>query len=577
MSGSTLLELPPDVDQADADSQDEAAALRAAAEQQPPIPTPVSSLQGGNSQVPWLPPTTARADYGPAMPMPSAAPQQDDSGSLWDALGSAAQQPAANAASQAFSPSNPMAATPDQMAADPSIAAGQQAMVQAAAAQRAAGPTRDIPNSEIWGASPQGGGRPVGMLPADKAYNAQLGASIDRAQADRDQALGAVGDIARNFSDQTNSLVEDSQVAKMAWDADNKRQTDSERAFRQETAENASKIRAKLADMEAQGINPNRYFQNAGTVSNILSAISVGLGGMAALNAHNGGRNPGLEMLNDAISRDIDAQKTDMQHSLEVVGKENDLDNSSFEHQNALLKAERDSTLTAYQIAQNQISKFADLYKGNADVQTSAQKLIQGTQDSLDDRIDALHQRQWQLQKGAMAGVGGAAQQITPKMIGDATIDLIKSGVPAADARRQAIQSFTGRNLDPDSPEKTIAKTGAAGGIGRGAMVLMHRGAQLDTAEAAATELANLTKSGATGTDAWGRMKSLSQTLDSFGFKGAPTSSGLTDMNAAQAAQILQNVRNEKASIQNRLMQVRKLGGVASDVADTPDPSNGVP
>ena len=440
-------------------------------------------------------------------------------------------------------------------------------------------PVPDIPNSALFGAGAPGAApRPVGMSPADKVMNTQLGASIDRAQADRDQALGAVGDIARNFSDQTNALVKDGQVAKMAFDADRKKQADFAQSFQEETKRNASSIRDKLAQLEAQGINPNNYWQKAGTASNILSAISVGLGGMASLNAHNGGRNPGLEMLNDAISRDIDAQKTNLQHSLAVVGKESDLDNDSFEHQNALLKAETESTQTAYQLAQNQLAKQAGLYKDNADVQTNYQKMANGLNESLSSKIDDAHSRQWQLAKNAekMTGVGGAASQITPKMIGDATLDLIKKGFPAEDARRQAIIAFTGKNFAPDSPEKTVQGAAGKGApIGRGATFLMNEGSKLDQAEAAATELHDLLsgqtkdargnivsvpKAGYLPTQAAGRAKALAQTLEEAGFKGAPTETGLTNENAAQVAQILQDIKNRKIGIQNQLSRIQAVG-----------------
>jgi hypothetical protein len=436
-------------------------------------------------------------------------------------------------------------------------------------------PVPDIPNSALFGAGAPGvAPRPVGMSPADKAYNAQLGAGIQQAQADRDQALGQVGDIARNFSDQTQALVEDSQVAKMAFDSDRKKQADFAQSFQEETKRNASRIRDKLATLEAQGINPNNYWQQAGTASNILSAISVGLGGMAALNAHNGGRNPGLEMLNDAISRDIDAQKTNLQHSLAVVGKESDLDNDSFEHQNALLKAETESTQTAYQLAQNQLAKHAAMYKDNADVQTNAQKLSAGLNESLGSKIEDFQSKQWQLAKNAekMTGVGGAASQITPKMIGDATIDLIKKGIPAEDARRQAIISFMGKNFAPGSPEKTVQGAAGKASVGRGAAILMREGSQLDAAEAAATELHQLASNGSNlSPTTRGRMAALSQQLDAAGFKNQITSPGLTGANPAQAAQILQAVRNRKAALANRLAEVQRLGGAATGADEAED------
>jgi hypothetical protein len=540
MSGAPLLELPPDITEADAETPAEAAALTSVAD--PSMPGPVGQVE---------------------------APK-DDSQSLWSSLAAASQQPAANAATQAFTPSNPMAATPAQMQADPSIAQGQQAMLAAAQKQQA---SQDTPNSVLFGQGQPGmAPRPVGMSPADKTYGGQLAASAQKAADDRTAMLGNVGDIARNFNDQTNALVEDSQLGKMAFDADQKKQAEFSKQFQAETKDQQSKIRDKLAELEAQGVNPNNYWQKAGTASNILSAISVGLGGFAAgLSPHLGGRNVGAEMLNDAITRDIDAQKTNLQHALMVAGKESDLNNDSFEHQNALLKAERDSTLSAYTIAQNQIMKQAALYKDNSDVQTQAQSMIGKTNESLGDKIDSIQSRQWQLAKNAEKMTGGtsAGSQMTAKDLAEQSQKFVeKFGGSMADARKNVIESWTGRSGAP-----AYSQPGGKGTIGRGAAILMREGSQLDAAEAAATELAQLTKGGVQGNgfDARGRMAALSQQLEQAGFKGAPTSSGITGGNAAQAAQILQDVKNRKAALANRLAEVQRLGGGGGDTGEEPE------
>ena len=540
MSGAPLLELPPDITEADAETPAEAAALTSVAD--PSMPGPVGQVE---------------------------APK-DDSQSLWSSLAAASQQPAANAATQAFTPSNPMAATPAQMQADPSIAQGQQAMLAAAQKQQA---SQDTPNSVLFGQGQPGmAPRPVGMSPADKTYGGQLAASAQKAADDRTAMLGNVGDIARNFNDQTNALVEDSQLGKMAFDADQKKQAEFSKQFQAETKDQQSKIRDKLAELEAQGVNPNNYWQKAGTASNILSAISVGLGGFAAgLSPHLGGRNVGAEMLNDAITRDIDAQKTNLQHALMVAGKESDLNNDSFEHQNALLKAERDSTLSAYTIAQNQIMKQAALYKDNSDVQTQAQSMIGKTNESLGDKIDSIQSRQWQLAKNAEKMTGGtsAGSQMTAKDLAEQSQKFVeKFGGSMADARKNVIESWTGRSGAP-----AYSQPGGKGTIGRGAAILMREGSQLDAAEAAATELAQLTKGGIQGNgfDARGRMAALSQQLEQAGFKGAPTSSGITGGNAAQAAQILQDVKNRKAALANRLAEVQRLGGGGGGADEEPN------
>ena len=62
-----------------------------------------------------------------------------------------------------------------------------------------------------------------------------------------------------------------------------------------------------FSDMVQEKVNPSRFFDNQNTFQKVLSAISVALGGIAG----QGQGNVGLDIINKAVERDIEAQKAD--------------------------------------------------------------------------------------------------------------------------------------------------------------------------------------------------------------------------------------------------------------------------
>ncbi len=58
-------------------------------------------------------------------------------------------------------------------------------------------------------------------------------------------------------------------------------------------------------------IDPNQYFNNMSTGNKILAAISMIAGGLAG-GLNKTGKNPALEVINDAIKRDMESQKTEL-------------------------------------------------------------------------------------------------------------------------------------------------------------------------------------------------------------------------------------------------------------------------
>jgi hypothetical protein len=86
-------------------------------------------------------------------------------------------------------------------------------------------------------------------------------------------------------------------------------QADNLTAFQEKDA-------ALFSAMQAGKINPDRYLQNMGTGSKIASSIGMILGGMGS--GLTGGPNVAVESLNNAINRDMEAQRNDQSKNMNL-------------------------------------------------------------------------------------------------------------------------------------------------------------------------------------------------------------------------------------------------------------------
>ena len=69
---------------------------------------------------------------------------------------------------------------------------------------------------------------------------------------------------------------------------------------------------AAVDEMLKTKINPNQFYENKGTGGKIMAALAIGLGAYGA--AQTGGPNMAAKIISDAIDRDIDAQKSNLQN-----------------------------------------------------------------------------------------------------------------------------------------------------------------------------------------------------------------------------------------------------------------------
>lgn len=161
--------------------------------------------------------------------------------------------------------------------------------------QSAQAPQSNVPGDSGVSASqpaPQSTGTPVEqtMSIQDRAFQAEKDAEQEKANALTDQGKAEAGTISKGIA-QLEGLKQQNDIV------DEYRQKDQ-----------------KLLDQyQSQKIDPDRYWHQQETPAKIASGIALILGGLGSGLTH--GRNMAQDMIENAISRDIDAQKNDQSKS----------------------------------------------------------------------------------------------------------------------------------------------------------------------------------------------------------------------------------------------------------------------
>lgn len=134
------------------------------------------------------------------------------------------------------------------------------------------------------------------------AYNKKLVADQEAAKADAQQQI-AKADALQGAADN----------AKASADAMAQHHAENQAAA-QDKLDAISKLTDDLG--QSSTIDPNRLFGNMNTQGKILAGLSLGLG---SLSYAAGGKNTGLEILQNAVQQDIDAQKATYENKVQHV------------------------------------------------------------------------------------------------------------------------------------------------------------------------------------------------------------------------------------------------------------------
>lgn len=211
-------------------------------------------------------------------------------------------------------------------------------------------PARVTPGGmQLTGRTTQKG---IGVTDAEQA-NLDMG--YDRqTQAVRDAALQGQA-----------RAVEEAEYAKAAADQHEQyavEQQARQAARKQQVDARMAKLDALAGEIENGKVDPSRYLSNQNAGAKIATMLSVVLGAGAAQRIN--GRNVGLDMMNDAIARDIDAQKTALESKRAGYQAQNSLYAQmlrNFESEDAAKAAAHAAIIKGYE---GRVAAIAAKYKG---------------------------------------------------------------------------------------------------------------------------------------------------------------------------------------------------------------------
>lgn len=406
-----------------------------------------------------------------------------------------------------------------------------------------------------------GAAHAVGYSPSDKNMLGSLNEQGQIEQTEAAKTANAVQSIADTFKGQNDALAAQSQEGLGRYQQEVQDNATRRQQLNTDAQNSQERIQGKIADLEAQGIDPNKYFHDQSTGQRLLGALAVGLGtfGAHALgpNGHDS-VNTALDIMNGAISREVDAQKTNLQKSLSVLSTRMNLNGQNFDQQRAMLEAERDSIQRAYTIASNETAKRAAAFKDNADVQTKAASIVAGLNGAAREKIGAINGQIYGIQKAGERVVGGNGAAFDPKRVAKETEDYIRdeanrgNPISVADARAHV--------MDVDYGLKAGGATNATAKPGTGANKplsprLARRMAELDAQDQNAEELDKILDKGTSASPSdRARASALGETLRNAGHKSIPENPleffSSTTARRAGLGEVRKDIQREKSALQ---------------------------
>lgn len=291
-------------------------------------------------------------------------------------------------------PSNPFSFGQDNPYPD---LTGQQAPAQSQMGPPAA--PVEVPQTDVSQTPPPGmsiaATDPTGIAIQNQP---QIAAPPDQSQDPRMQDYGIQGAA----DSQKKALQEEADARKTAAQS----QQDILAAQQNDLKSRNETFEKRMADFDSQNqaiqqgissnkIDPNRIWNNADTGSKIGMAISLIIGGMGS-----GGRadnNAALNVMNNAISRDIDAQKANL-------GTQKSLLEANFQGQHNMMAAENATRINMLQAVKGQLDSAAA--KGGGGI---AQARADQAKAGIDQQLAQLHQGQAMFMRAqSMFGPGAA-------------------------------------------------------------------------------------------------------------------------------------------------------------------------
>lgn len=195
--------------------------------------------------------------------------------------------------------------------------------------------------------------------PAMPDYNAQLKGFMNPLDVQKAAVLEAAKAGERQGAE---AVAYHERIEKEANERD-KKNIEADDKNRLELRGKLTELNNYADDIGKQKIDPERYWNNKSTGDKVLAALALGMGGAAA---SRGGSNPAMQMMESAINRDIDAQKSEINSAKDKYNAKAGIYNDMFN----LFKDERAAKAAAMvnylEIAQHQLGAINARYSGAA-------------------------------------------------------------------------------------------------------------------------------------------------------------------------------------------------------------------
>ena len=398
-------------------------------------------------------------------------------------------------------------------------------------------------------------GKPTGLSPTDKGFVSAEGQRQAAADESGERQVKALVDIADQHQKATDAFAEAAGKASEKFDRDRQAEEETRKAIDVSAKLKMAAVERQLAQLDAAGVDPHRYWSNMSTPSKILAGIFVGLGEFGK----NG--NTAVKIIDSAVQNDLAAQRANLEKSLAVMGKRGELNKSETERQTAMLNAQRDSTITAYQLAINSIQKIAGQHKDNAQVQAQLLSQINGVMQARDASLGQYHHELYTIGKASEKSTGPG---IDVKKWEERTNERIKEQAEAGHepdygkAQNDALYGMTGLKLRPDVPQGEYVKPGKI------SPRISARIAEAQEKVDGLRQLDKLAKDYVAGPGGRAAFTTLRDTLEHRGVKGLPSAGVLGTGGLGSRAAIAAAIKlaeSEKNDLEERAKNTAAVEG----------------
>ena len=262
---------------------------------------------------------------------------------------------------------------------------------------------------EISGVIPANKKPPVAGLPGAPP-SSFVGSPLDARQGVAADAniLASMADTYRKLGDaQAQGKFDEAQRHSQFAQEQEQSLGESKALWQQGLADQAAREKhmdTAIAKGRQLSVDPDNYWNRKGTASNILAAISVGLGSFASGMTHGATGNPALTMVNEAINRDIASQKDNIDNYWRAIQQQQHLDDNAF-----------NKTLVTQNMMSNMRLAGMKVYESDLkaiQAKTDSQVVKLGAQKQIDDLQLAMNNERKALGATIAAQQAAAAAQM---------------------------------------------------------------------------------------------------------------------------------------------------------------------